>query len=219
MHDALGSTSNRVFRWHMLLEEYSPEIIYIKGIHNTVADAISRLDMDPTVKDLNLNNLMVEGGHSKKFRKVTGSQYHVMAMILTQLTFQEELDQMMSIKEVFASSSQKDNEMIYPLTIAEISAAQKEDKELKEYFSDSNPKRNSKYDLVVIGDERVVANGTRMVVPKPLRRCAVAWYHHYLQHPGHTRLEETIKATMYWPQMRELIRKHVKTCGKCQQGK
>ena len=85
----------------------------------------------------------------------------------------------MPVKEVFASSSQKDDEMIYPLTIAEISASQKEDKELKEYFSDSNPKRNSKYDLVVIGDERVVANGTRMVVPKPLSKSAVEWYHHY----------------------------------------
>ena len=192
---------------------------HIKGIHNTVADAISRLDMDPTVKDLNLNILMVEGGHSRKFQKVTGSQYHVMATILTQLTFHKELDQAMPIKEIFARSSQKEDEMIYPLMIAEISAAQKEDKELKEYFSDSNPKRNSKYDLVVIGDERVLANGTRMVVPKSLRRHAVAWYHHYLQHPGHTHLEETIKATMYWPKMRELIRKHVKTCSKCQQGK
>jgi len=39
--DGLGLTSNRVTRWRILLEEYTPEIIYIKGIHNTVADAIS----------------------------------------------------------------------------------------------------------------------------------------------------------------------------------
>jgi hypothetical protein len=31
----------------MVLEEYGSEIIYIKGIHNTVADAISRLEMVP----------------------------------------------------------------------------------------------------------------------------------------------------------------------------
>jgi hypothetical protein len=37
----LGLTSNRVTRWRILLEEYAPEIIYIKGIHNTVTDAIS----------------------------------------------------------------------------------------------------------------------------------------------------------------------------------
>ncbi len=33
-------TSNRVFQWRLLLKEYAPEMIYIKGIHNTVADAI-----------------------------------------------------------------------------------------------------------------------------------------------------------------------------------
>jgi hypothetical protein len=45
--DALGLTSDRVYHWQwLLLKEYSPKIIYIKGIHNTVADAI--LFMIPT---------------------------------------------------------------------------------------------------------------------------------------------------------------------------
>eukprot|EP00804_Cyclotella_cryptica_P006434 CCRYP_018063-RA/>CCRYP_018063-RA protein AED:0.26 eAED:0.28 QI:0/0/0/1/1/1/2/0/354 len=48
MQDALGLTCDRVYRWRLLLEEYGPEIVYIKGIHNTVADAISRLDFGPT---------------------------------------------------------------------------------------------------------------------------------------------------------------------------
>ncbi len=39
--DALGLTSDRVYRWRLLLEEFAPEIVYVKGIHNTVADAIS----------------------------------------------------------------------------------------------------------------------------------------------------------------------------------
>ncbi len=39
--DALGLTSDRVYPWQLLLEEFAPEIVYIKGIHNTVADAIS----------------------------------------------------------------------------------------------------------------------------------------------------------------------------------
>ena len=44
--DASGMSSDRVMSWQLLLEEYGPKIVYIKGIHNTVADAISRLDMD-----------------------------------------------------------------------------------------------------------------------------------------------------------------------------
>jgi hypothetical protein len=31
------------------LEEYGPVIVYIKGIHNTIADAISQLEYDPSI--------------------------------------------------------------------------------------------------------------------------------------------------------------------------
>ena len=47
--DALGMTSDRVYRWRLLIEEYGPTIMYIKGIDNTVADAVSRLDYNPAL--------------------------------------------------------------------------------------------------------------------------------------------------------------------------
>ncbi len=40
IRDALGLTSDRVYQRRLLLEEYTPEIAHIKGIHNTVADAL-----------------------------------------------------------------------------------------------------------------------------------------------------------------------------------
>jgi hypothetical protein len=46
---ALGLTSDRVYHWQLLLEELAFEILYIKWIHNTVADAMLRLDYNPTV--------------------------------------------------------------------------------------------------------------------------------------------------------------------------
>jgi len=39
--------TERVMRWRMVLEEYYPELIYLKGKHNIVADALSRLDLIP----------------------------------------------------------------------------------------------------------------------------------------------------------------------------
>ncbi len=54
--DGLGLTSDRVTRWRILLEEYAPKIIYIKGIHNTVAHAISQLDYDPKLNSTNEYN-------------------------------------------------------------------------------------------------------------------------------------------------------------------
>ena len=44
--------SKRVMRWRLYIEEYSPDLQYIKGTHNIVADALSQLDIsDETLKD------------------------------------------------------------------------------------------------------------------------------------------------------------------------
>jgi hypothetical protein len=63
IRDALGLTSDRVYQWRLLLEEYGPKIVYIKGIHNTIADAISRLEYDPSV------NQTAESSHMTKVKK------------------------------------------------------------------------------------------------------------------------------------------------------
>ncbi len=51
MQDALGLTSDQVYCWRLLLEEYDHTIKYITGIHNTVADVISQLDHRPISND------------------------------------------------------------------------------------------------------------------------------------------------------------------------
>jgi hypothetical protein len=49
MGDALSITLDQVYPLRLLLEEYGPKVVYIKGIHNTVANAISQLEYDPSV--------------------------------------------------------------------------------------------------------------------------------------------------------------------------
>src|SRR5688500_7803079 len=39
--------SDRVMRWRLYIEEYSPDLQYVKGENNVVADALSQLDMEP----------------------------------------------------------------------------------------------------------------------------------------------------------------------------
>jgi hypothetical protein len=57
------------------------------------------------------------------------------------------------------------------------------------------------------------------MISASLRHRAVSWYHHYLQHPGHLRLEETMRSVMYWEGMRTTIRRYVKTCQSCKVNK
>jgi hypothetical protein len=41
-------------RWHLILEEFGPELLYIKGKNNIVADALSRLDIDDDLEIFNI---------------------------------------------------------------------------------------------------------------------------------------------------------------------
>jgi hypothetical protein len=170
MHDALGLTSDQVYRWRLILEEYGPEIVYIKGIHNTMADAISQ-------------NWMMFTKCWCDFSECT-QHYSV----------KQHLE---SMNHVFANRS-KDDE-IYPLTVKEIAEEQRKDKSLRALYNDED------YKELLIENTKVLCKDGKLVIPKSLQAQTVAWYHHYLQHPGHSCLEETLRAAMYWKSMRTTV--------------
>jgi hypothetical protein len=68
MRDALGLILDQVYQWRLLLEEYWPKIVYIKGIHNTIANAVLRLENDPSV------NRTAESFHTMKVRNKQSRQ-------------------------------------------------------------------------------------------------------------------------------------------------
>jgi hypothetical protein len=90
----------------------------------------------------------------------------------------------------FANCSKEDK--IYLLTTAKIAEAQCADATLKHLFIF---KHNAVIDqglkIKLIENTSCVCKDCQLVIPKPLQVCAVKWYHHYLQLPGHTHLEET----------------------------
>ena len=47
--------TERVIRWRLVLEEFGPELVYLKGERNIVADALSRLDIEETNEILDIN--------------------------------------------------------------------------------------------------------------------------------------------------------------------
>ena len=122
--DGLGLTSDRVARWRILLEEYAPEIIYIKRIHNTVADAISRLDYDPK---LNTTNEYNHATHvmSTKVESNQKNKWMMFSKFWSCFSETQDPDESNTIKmnHVFANRSKEDE--IFPLTMNEIVEAQK----------------------------------------------------------------------------------------------
>ncbi len=194
------------------MEEYAPEIIFIKGSHNTVADAILQLDYKPK---LNITNVYTHAMLGVEPEKLSAQQwksfvhhwqsYNVSSVLTEAPCFH--------MNEVFANRSKEDE--IYPLTTKEIAETQQADTSLKHLF-----KRNVVIDqgleIKLIENPTSVCKDGGPVIPKPLQVRAVKWYHHYLQHPGHSRLEEMMSAVMYWKGMRTTIRSITKSCRTCQ---
>jgi hypothetical protein len=82
---------------------------------------------------------------------------------------------------VFANCSDEDG--IYPLTTAEIAEAQRADTTYKDFFK-HNAVIDQGLEIKLIENTLCVCKDGRLIIPKPLQRRAVLWYHHYLQHPG-----------------------------------
>jgi hypothetical protein len=57
------------------------------------------------------------------------------------------------------------------------------------------------------------------MIPTSLWHRAVSWYHHYLQHPGHSCLEETMRSIMYWKGIHTTIWRYIKSYRSCQVNK
>jgi hypothetical protein len=212
---ALGITSDRVYRWRLHFKEYAPQKIYIKRKHNTVADAISGLDCDPKLnttnnythamlgvepEELSLQQWKLCAHHWQSYNKSsTSTETHCFHM-----------------NEVFAYCSEEDKN--YPLTTEEIAENQWADASLKHLV-----KRNALFDqgleIKLIENTTCVCKDGWIVIPKPLQVCAVNWYHHYLQHPGHTCLNEMMNAVMYWKGKCTTIQSITKSYRSCQTNK
>jgi hypothetical protein len=85
----------------------------------------------------------------------------------------------------FANHVEEDE--IYLLPTIEIAEAQEKDQELKVYY---------KQNAITQEDSQVLCKDDKLVIPASLSHRAVSWYHHYLQHPGHSCFEETMRSVI-----------------------
>jgi hypothetical protein len=106
-----------------------PKIVYIKGIHNTIADAISRLEYDPSI------NCTAESYNVTKVTKMSSKcsqRQSWMTVSKHWCNLEIDTNKHKGLNFVFANHREEDE--IYPLTTIEIAEAQHKDQELKAYY-------------------------------------------------------------------------------------
>ena len=119
---ALGLTCDPVYRWLLLLEEYGPQIVYIKGVDNIVADAIRRLNNGNQVNTRNINahvhNMtMVKlfNGYVKKTTNSKAFQTDDMYVPTGTYTFANQLESLRATSyEAYANQVKHHFEYLFP---------------------------------------------------------------------------------------------------------
>ena len=179
----------------MFIEEYSPELRYVKGEENIVADALTRLEV--------INPPMEE----KHFTKEIMSQLYCYS------------NPKSKSKKKTKKQKQEEQVTAFPLTYLEMGQAQSGDMKLlqmvkdkpKEYLFKQFHSAGKTFELICLNDKIVIAKSQQQHI--------VEWYHTFLLHPGINRTEETIAQHLWWPNMRNHITNFVLTCESCQRNK
>jgi hypothetical protein len=155
-----------------LLEEYRPKIVYIKGIHNTVADAVLQLEYDPSV------NKTAESFHTTKVRNKSSQRQCWITVSKNWCKLDIDSDNLDSYTNkhddwnlVFAHHEEE--EEVYPLTLTGIADAQRKDQELKAYFKKNAIMPQKDMGVQLIEDTKVLCKNGKVIIPTSLCQWAV----------------------------------------------
>jgi hypothetical protein len=79
-------------------------------------------------------------------------------------------------------------------------------------------KRSDKFSERTIERSTVITYEKEVYIPQSIRKRIVWWYHTYLQHPGITRMEATLRQNLTWPNIRKDVEAAVNNFHECQIG-
>jgi hypothetical protein len=102
----------------------------------------------------------------------------------------------------------------FPMIPEIIAREQQKDPQLKKLIN-----RSDKFSESTIERSTVITYEKKMHIPQSLRKRIVWWYHTYLQQPGITRMEATLRKNLNWHNIRKDVEAAVKNCHECQIGK
>ena len=143
----------------------------------------------------------------------------MLAVFLTcQDTVEEELyPEAEFLAESFGGDVTKDTQKKYEFLMQPSVIKREQAKD--DYLQKHIKKSKSIYEESVIEKTELFTYNGKIYIPPSLRQGIIAWYHEYLCHPGVNRSEQSIRQTMYWPNLTADVKNHVKKCLECQKCK
>jgi hypothetical protein len=187
-----GKLSNdRITRWRLLLEEFGPKYVHIAGKENKVADALSRLEKDEEQELSNDEEGLVLS--------------HAMCAVEANEAYDMPESKEELVKHIMNINELETEE--FPMSPEVIAREQQKDKKLMERVKNSD-----KFKEQQLERSTVITFEGKIFIPEPLRKRIVWWYHTYLQHPGLTRMEATLRQNLIWPNLRKDVEDVVKNC-------
>ena len=198
--------TQRVLRWRVEIEEYSPTVHYIKGKKNILADQLSRLHRMPTAEQLAEGKKMVEP------REVTDDEDEEDDALFTDANYLGYFDD--DVRECIECylnlpENQPDNN---PLSYAHIREQQQQDQGLLTL----KQKYPNNYVYMELDDdvEDIICykkhpdtrpSEWKIALPDSMISDVVKWFHQLLGHPGQTRLRDTLSQRYYHPKLRRYV--------------
>ena len=181
--------TQRVMRWRLIIEEFSPTLKYLKGVNNPVADALSRLHLEATPQS-ECDSTVLETPSSQNLAEAFPIEEEDVPTwtlpIAYKLLYKEQV---------------KDKELLKKVKLTS------KDYSINTFLKDSQ---------TVL---QLITYKGKIYVPQTLQKRLVQWYHEMLMHPGETRTHETVAQHFYWPNMRKTVQKVCKYCDLCQRTK
>jgi hypothetical protein len=79
--------------------------------------------------------------------------------------------------------------------------------------------KSDKFSERTVERSTVITYDNKIYIPISFRKRILWWYHTYLQHPGITSMETTLRQNITWPNLKKDVETAVKNCHACQIGK
>ncbi len=192
-----------------MLEEYGPTIIYIPGKKNIAADAMSRLTIPNSD---NISEPVASNDASETVHLLGTEHCHSMQVMASFLGTSEATNTILHdsdydhemMADCFDQSKKKDITEFHPLDYQTTDCFQQQDEFIMQQLCSGH------YSTTIFqcgGKNTIdlITKHGKIVVPQPLQRRLLEWYHSFLLHPGQERTEETIKQHFYWKVMRQHV--------------